>query len=73
MTRKKIDKAVRLEKIMLDKRVICPECMGYGNRGINLTPWIKSRTCILCKGTGYVLESERKKISEERRMEDDGS
>ena len=51
---------------MLNERVICPDCGGYGGRSVSLTPWIKGRPCFLCKGTGYVLKSERKKISEEK-------
>lgn len=39
---------------IIDKRVVCPDCGGKG------------RPCFLCKGTGYILESEREKILKER-------
>ena len=51
---------------IIDKRVVCPDCGGNGGRAVSLIPWIKGRPCFLCKGTGYILESEREKILKEK-------
>ena len=52
---------------IINKRIVCPDCGGYGERGFSLTPWIKDgRPCFVCKGTGYVLKSERSKYVKER-------